>query len=52
MATATATHMVKISVYIVKPPYVNETELRGWILGLLEGKIPRFDVENIEIEKA
>ena len=48
------THLVTIQVYIIKPTSIREKDeagLRGWVIGLLEGKIPQFELEGIKIEK-
>jgi len=45
------THKIKVEFYATFLEEISETDIRAWMFGYLEGKLPKLDIENITVEK-
>lgn len=45
------THTINVEFYASLPEGMSERDIRNWVMGYIEGKLPKLDIENITIEK-
>ena len=44
------THKINVEFY-ASLPQMSEEDVRNWMIGYLEGKLPKLDIENITVKK-